>query len=256
MKSLLILCSLGAASLCAPDGAPATATGQEPTEAATKKDETGAIAGKIIWDGKRPKAKPDFIIKEKESKGCIHSGGGVDPKDRSLLIDAEGGVANVVLKIKVAGVKPVIPEDPIVVDQKGCRFEPHVQIVPVGATLRFDNSDGTNHNIHTYARKNQPKNKNVAGGDNFEQKLDKAEVIKITCDIHTWMTAYIVVTDASFYAKSGADGSFKFEGLPPGKYKISTWHEQLGKGKTKEVMVAAGEVANLDHKVKKKKKRG
>lgn len=221
-----------------------------------KSDDLGSIAGKIVWEGEKPAAKPDFELKPEQMTGCKHHEGAIDKRDESLLIDDKGGVANVVLTITVAGAKPTVPTEPIHFDQEGCRFHPHVAVVPVGATVRFLNSDETNHNIHTYAKKNTAMNKNVAPAGNQDQMLDKAEVIDIKCDIHPWMKGYVVVTEATHWATSAADGSFKIAGLPPGDYEISTWHEELGKGKTVAVKVEAGKEATLEHKVSAEKKAG
>jgi plastocyanin len=217
-------------------------------------DEFGSISGKIVWEGERPAPKPDIAMEEKALTGCKHDK--IDKKDESLLIDASGGVANVVLTIEVAGAEKKVPAEPIEFDQEGCRFTPHVVVLPVGATLRFKNSDETNHNIHTYAKKNQAQNKNVAAAGMMDQPLDKAEVIDVKCDIHPWMKGYVVVTEASHWATSGADGSFKISGLPAGDYEISWWHEELGKGKTAKVHVEAGKEATLEHKVSLEKKAG
>jgi plastocyanin len=225
----------------------------EPTKA---NDDFGSIAGKITWEGERPAPKPDIDIKEEASKGCKHGAEGMDKRDESLLIDANGGVANVVLTIEVAGAEKKIPAEPIEFDQEGCRFHPHVAVVPVGATLRFANSDETNHNIHTYPKKNEPINKNVAAAGTLDQVLAKAEVIDIKCDIHPWMKGYVVVTDATHWAVSGADGSFKITGLPPGEYELSWWHEELNKGKTAKVKVEAGKEATLNQTVSAEKKAG
>jgi len=218
----------------------------------TNNDELGSISGKVTWEGEKPDPRPDITIEEKASQGCIHDA--ISTKDETLLIGADGGVANVVMTIEADGVERTIPTDPIVVDQHGCRFDPHVQVVPVGATLRFANSDETNHNVHTYAKKNQAINKNVAAAGELDQVLDKAEVIDIKCDIHPWMKGYVVVTDATHYAVTGADGSFKLAGLPPGDYTVSWWHAELGKGKTESVTVTAGAEASLMHEVSAEKK--
>lgn len=239
MKSLLILCAAGAASI-----------GGVNTD--QPKAETGSVSGNVVWEGDRPEPKPDLTIKEAETEGCKHEGA-IDAKDHSLLIAEGGGVANVVLTIEAGDVE--VPAEPIVLDQLGCRFTERVVVVPVGGTVRYANSDETNHNIHTFAKKNQPLNKNVAGGSNLDQTLDKAEVIDVKCDVHTWMKSYVFVTDASHYAVTGEDGSFKIEGLPAGEYKIEWWHEELGKGKTETVTVEAGKDTAVSHSVSASKKK-
>jgi plastocyanin len=246
--SLLLLASLTAGK----PGDPATVS----TWSAPRSDETGSIAGKFVWEGEKPEPRPKLTIKESETTGCKHGGSGVDAEDHSLMIDANGGVANVVVTVTVKDKTPAVPAEPILMDQLGCVFQPHVVVMPVGATLRFGNSDDTNHNIHTFAKKNQPMNKQVAAGSNLEVMLDKAEVIDVKCDVHTWMKAYVFVTDAVSYGVTAADGSFKLEGLPPGEYQIEYWHEELGKGKTEKVMVEAGKTAMVEQKLSAKKEGG
>ena len=233
----------------------ASALGAQPSDPAPAAgDDFGTISGHVMWDGERPAPKPDIPMDDKATVGCKHDA--MVKKDESLLIDDKGGVANVVLTVTVAGATPKVPAEPAELDQEGCHFRPHVLVVPVGGTLRFANSDETNHNIHTYPKKNTAINKNVAAAGTTDQVLDKAESFEIKCDIHPWMKGYVVVTDATHWAVSGADGRFKITGLPPGEYELSWWHEELGKGKTEKVKVEAGKEAKLDHTVSADKKAG
>ena len=243
MKMLIALCAAGA--LLAPKSeAPATAPAA-----------TGSVTGKAVFDGERPEAKPDLTATEDKLKGCCKDGHEMDMTDRSLLIDEKGGIANVVVTIEVKDFEKKLRTEPIVIDQLSCRFEPHVQVVHVGETIRFANSDETNHNVHTYSKKNKAINSNIAGGSNLDMKVEKEEVITIECDIHPWMKAYTYVTEATHVAVSKPDGTFELTGLPAGTYKAEYWHEELGKGKA-EVTVEEGKAATLEIKLSAKKKGG
>jgi plastocyanin len=243
MKMLIALCAAGAL-LFSPD--------DTPSEAAP---DAGSVAGSAVFEGKRPEAKPDIAPKEEELKGCCQDAHVMDLVDRSLLIDEKGGIANVVVTIDVPDAEVKLREEPVTLDQFSCRFEPHVQVMRVGEKLRFVNSDRTNHNIHTYARKNKNINNNVAGGSSSDMAVEKDEVIKIGCDIHPWMSSYVVATDASHHAVSKADGSFDIPDLPAGTYKAEWWHETLGKGKA-EVTVEVGKAARLELKLSQEAKKG
>ena len=246
MKPLLLLGVASVVALAASDTSKDNAP--DSITAVAKSYETGSIVGKVVWKGDRPEPKPALSIPDFQTKGCNHGGSGVAMEDRSLLISNEGGVANVVMTIKAASVK--VPSEPIGLDLRGCRFEPRVVVVPVGATLRLGNSDGTSYIIRTFAKKNQAIHKILAPSRYLNQKFDKAEVIVVVCDIHAWMKAFVFVTEASHRSVSGTDGSFKLEGLPPGKYKIEWWHEEVGKGKTEEIEVVSGEITEYIHNVR------
>ena len=103
--------------------------------------------------------------------------------------------------------------------------------------MEFLNSDEVSHNIHTYPVKSTGINQMVSAKGNLAQALDKVETIKVSCDIHTWMNSYVVVTDASAWAVTKPDGTFEISGVPPGTYTLELWHEKLGKGK-QEITVA------------------
>ena len=135
-----------------------------------------------------------------------------------------------------------------VVDQKGCRFVPHVQVMAPGE-VEIKNSDDILHNIHTYSTANasinkaQPKFKKT-----MTEKFEKPEIIKITCDVHSWMLGWVAVVPGAA-GVTDANGVAKLEGVPAGKHKVEVWHETLGK-QEKEVEVKAGQVTKVSFEMK------
>jgi plastocyanin len=135
-----------------------------------------------------------------------------------------------------------------VIDQKGCKFIPHVVVMAPGE-IEIKNSDGILHNIHTYSTANpainkaQPKFKKT-----MTEKFEKPEVIKVTCDVHSWMLGWIAVTPGPAAVTDGS-GVAKIEGVPAGKHKVEVWHETLGK-QEKDVEVKAGQTTKVAFEMK------
>lgn len=214
---------------------------QEPaTPAAKPAVPAGKVTGKLVYDGKLPEIPP-LVIGADKSQGC---GEHVSTQDPALLVDEHGGIANGVVTITVPGARVEIPAEPLVIDQRGCRFDPHVLVAPLGSKLRFANSDACTHNVHTYPRKSDPINKAMASGGHEELVLAQKEIVQVRCDYHPWMSCYVFVTDTPFCGVTRADGSFEIAGLAAGTYKGEVWHEQLGKLKF-DVTVAADGNAKL-----------
>ena len=122
-------------------------------------------------------------------------------------------------------------------DQNGCVFIPRVVVVPAGGTVDFLNSDRLLHNIHATPKLNVSFNRTQPKSRTIPVTFAKPEIVKINCDLHSWMVGWVVVGDP-YYAITGADGQFSFDNLPPGKYKLNVWHERLG---TVEATAIAGE---------------
>ncbi len=208
---------------------------------------TGTLKGMVQFDGEKPEIEPLEITPDK-SVGCVESGT-VDNTNRSVLVGEKGGLANVVITVQMDGAEIEVPEEPIELDQRSCRFEPHVLCIPVGATVAFLNSDKVSHNVHTYPKKNTAMNKTIPAGAQAEAKLDKTDQIQIKCDIHPWMNSWLIVTDTPYMAVSDEDGSFSVGDLEPGEYSVEWWHETLGKGKEKITVAEDGSVDALEIKV-------
>ena len=165
-----------------------------------------------------------------------------------VVVGAGKGLANAV--VSVAGAKGAATAKKASVDQKGCKFNPHVVAMMPGE-LELKNSDDILHNVHTYSTANpsinkaQPKFKKT-----MTEKFEKPEIIKITCDVHSWMLGWIAVMPHPFFGVTDGNGAAKIENVPPGKHTVEVWHETLGKA-TKEVEVKAGQVAKVSIEMKK-----
>jgi hypothetical protein len=135
----------------------------------------------------------------------------------------------------------------VVLDQKGCMYEPHVMGIMVGQPYRILNSDGILHNIHTLPNVNRSFNQGMpATLTETTTTFPMAEpVFQIKCDVHPWMSAYIAVFTHPFFSVTGTDGKFTISGLDPGTYEITAWHERLGT-QTASVTVGASDTQTQD----------
>ncbi len=140
----------------------------------------------------------------------------------------------------------VVPE-PVVLDQHGCMYEPHVLGVQAGQTLKILNSDPLLHNIHAMPEDNRPFNFGMpTAGQEREERFRVPEVmVRIKCDVHPWMLAWAGVTEHPFFGVSDESGSYSIENLPAGDYVIEAWHEEFGT-QTQNVTVGDGESVTLD----------
>ena len=151
---------------------------------------------------------------------------GSEIQDESLLIENKK-VANVVVQLKGKGLGGKHGEYKI--DQKKCRYEPHVMAMMKDSELVIHSSDAINHNIHSFSFENDPMNiMFIPGQEDATQEFEEPEIVKIECDLHSWMTAWVVVTENSFFAVSDGKGAFEIANVPPGDYTLTAWHETLG----------------------------
>jgi plastocyanin len=202
----------------------------------------GNVVGKVTYAGTAPAPKPIPITKDKEV--CSR-----EPHvDETLVVAADKGLANVVVYIKDAPNAPkmAVPAKAPELDQKSCKFHPHIQIIAAGSTLDVLNNDGILHNIHTYPKNNPPINQ---AQPKFKTKMpikfDKPDTIRLSCDVHTWMNGWLIVAPNAWYTVSAPDGTFKIENVAPGTYTVSFWQETLGT-QTAQVTVAASGDAKAD----------
>ena len=205
----------------------------------------GSIVGSLKIEGEPPKPKRlDVATKE----DVCHA----DPiYSEKLVVSKERGVQWAVVSIKKIDTgKPFSKKNKPTMDQKGCVFRPHVSLVPARKNLLVKNSDGVLHNVHTHSKKNKPRNVGMPGPvKEIKLKFRRPETLRVTCDVHEWMEAWIVVTEHPYYVTTNAKGEFSLTDVPPGSYTLRLWHESLGVVE-KPVTVKAGEKARVDFAMK------
>jgi plastocyanin len=211
----------------------------------------GTVVGKITFDGKAPRPR---VIRMGSDPLCMtESKAGT--MSEVLLVGPGNGLQNAFVYVKDGlGTKTFpAPKTPVVLDQSGCKYLPHVVGIQVGQPLEVRNSDSTLHNVHAVPKVNKEFNfGQPTKGMKASKAFDKPEVmVPFRCDVHGWMNAYAGVLPHPFFAVSKNDGAFEIKGLPPGSYTIEVWHEQLGTQTLKVTVDAkAGATANFAMKGK------
>ena len=189
----------------------------------------GAVTGKVTFHGKAPAAKRIDMDEDRQC-AAIHKGHPV--LDQSIAASRDGSLANVFIYVKqgLDGKKFEPPAQPAVIDQKGCWFQPRVLGIETGQTLNVTNSDPVTHNIHPRPHVNREWNQSQdPGSDPLVRRFVAPEImIRVKCNIHSWMHAWIGVVDNPYFAVTGKDGAFELNNLPPGNYTIEAWQEELG----------------------------
>lgn len=112
-------------------------------------------------------------------------------------------------------------------DQKQCVFIPRVVVVPVGGTVEFLNSDRLLHNLKSVSKENPTFNRAQPHGRTISVVFRNSEILRVDCDLHSWMRGWVVVADHPFYAITNDRGEFILDNVPPGKYTLQVWQESL-----------------------------
>ena len=194
-------------------------------------DEFGGFEGQFVIEGEAP--PPPAAA----AGGVAICPAGAHP-DESLVVDPKTkGIANIFIYLSKppANIPPALqvsstPE--VVFDNKGCRYVPHAAVVRTDQEMRFTNSDGMAHNIHTYTLFNPPQNFLVTANDQkgsaFPVKMAERLPLPVKCDVHPWMQGMVLVVDHPYAVVTDAQGKFKMSGLPEGDHSFRVWHENKG----------------------------
>jgi hypothetical protein len=183
--------------------------------------QTATIKGKFVFDGQPPKrveltCGPAGQINKDVATCCQ-----IKHYDDSLVVSKDGNIANIVVWVRTRNVKvpseiAAAHKDPVLLDNKGCKFEPHVVGLVKGQKLVVGNSDNVGHNTNIAALQFNPI---VAAGQKVEAEPKSTPPLpsQVSCNIHPWMTAWVLVRPDPFFAVSAEDGTFEISGLPVGQ---------------------------------------
>ncbi len=185
-------------------------------------DNGGSITGHVRVSGEVPTLPPQPVFKE-------HDVCGTTIRDERLVVGSGGALRDVVVRLTdVKAGKAVPRERPVMLDNVKCAFVPHVATATLGQMLDIHNNDPFLHDAHALLGAQTLFNVAVPKGKTVRKPLAYAGLIRINCNVHTWMHAYLLVAEHPYHAVTGADGGFMIDGVPPGTYTLSVWHELLG----------------------------
>jgi plastocyanin len=214
--------------------------------------QNATVKGVVKFVGEAPKPR---LISMKADRQCdaIHGGKSVTAED--VVVNPNGTLKWVFVYVK-EGVKGKYnpPSEPVVLDQQGCLYQPHVFGIMVGQKLEVRNSDPLLHNVHATPKKNKPFNigQPVKGMKSYHTFNTPEIMVPFKCDVHPWMSAYAGVLDHPFFSVSNEKGEFEIKNLPPGTYTIEAWHEKFGT-LTQTVTVKPGETKRIEFTYERKK---
>ena len=181
-----------------------------------------SVSGRIAFEGTAP--APETVEVKSDVAAC-----GNVKEVKKLILGENNGVSDAV--VTLIGAQGTLQLKEGKFDQVHCEFVPHVQVLPVGSTLKITSSDPVLHNSHGFNGDGSTAF-NIAvpiAGMELPTKIKQAGVIKLRCDAgHTWMSAYVVGVDHPYYAVTDGDGNFTIPNVPPGDYEIEVWHEWIG----------------------------
>lgn len=206
---------------------------------------SGQISGTVRFEGTPPKPA---LLSMGGDRNC-EAAHPAPAYSEDGEVNSNGTLPNVFIFIKrgLPESRSAPPAAPVIVDQRGCMFVPHVVGVMVGQPLRVLNSDPTTHNVQTISKANRSHNQSQQpGAAPIVWRFNHPEImIRLKCNVHPWMSAHIGVTTNPFYAVTGPTGTFAIKGLSPGHYTLEAWTATFGT-EDKDVTVQPGQAVTVD----------
>jgi len=244
--SMLALCALLALTACSKkEEAPAAAPmAEQPAATPIDPATVSTINGTVKFDGTAPKTQKIDLNQDPGFKGVNQA---------ENMVVTGGDLANVFVYVKdgLGNRTFAVPKDPVVLDQQGCRYHPHVLGVMQGQTIQIKNSDPTTHNIHPTPKDNREWNESQPpSSPAIEKNFAREEImLPVKCNQHPWMKMYINVVKSPFFAVTGKDGKYEIKGLPPGDYTLAFVQEKLGE-QDQKITVGPKETKTVDQSFK------
>lgn len=245
-RNLYVLCA-ALAALCVGSNATAGSGSASPSVGgpSSASGPVATITGTVRFEGQPPKSAPINMAAEpacaKLYAGQITLG--------EVVLGTGGTLGNVIVYVSSGLENRTFepPSQPLVIDQKGCMYSPHVVAVQANQKIQVINNDPTSHNIHPIPMNNREWNKSQPPGmPPIETSFAREEIaIPVKCNVHAWMRSYIGVFKHPYFAVTEKEGSFELRNLPPGTYTITAWHEKFGTSEQK-IQVSSNESKKLE----------
>jgi hypothetical protein len=243
-KALVAALLLASVPACSGDSSKSSEPSSPAAAPDAKKVDPGTAAslkGKVTFEGTAPE---NPVIKMSSDPAC----GNAEVRAESFTVD-NGALQNVFVHIKDGlGNKYIFetPTEPVKLDQKNCRYVPHVLGLRVTQPLEVVNSDQTMHNVHAMPTVNREFNfgQPIKGMKNTEVFTTREVMVPFTCNVHPWMKAYGGIVDHPYFAVTTGGGTFELKNLPAGTYTVEAWHEKLP-AQTQTVTIAEKETKQI-----------
>ena len=241
LLGLLLLAACSKKNTSEEQSSSPTSESQPPTASTPIDPSTAAtVSGTAKFDGTAPKPPKIDMSQDPACKG---------DNTAETVVVKDGDLANVFVYVKdgLGNRSFDVPKDSVVLDQKGCRYHPHVLAVMAGQNVEIKNDDPTTHNIHPTPKDNREWNESQPPSAAPLQKTFAREeiMLPVKCNQHPWMKMYVNVVKSPFYAVTGPDGKYEIKGLPPGDYTLAFVHEKLGE-QDQKVSVAPKDSKTVD----------
>ena len=212
-------------------------------EAVATSSARGSVHGQVRVSGAVP---VNDVIRMNADPMCQKASRGSHVADEAILAAADGSLANVFVELVGTFPDTPVPAEPVSINQHGCVYSPRVVGLRAGQALQVRNSDDGLHNVHGISTDRDGFNVSqpMSGMVNTFHPRD-AGILRLKCDVHTWMVAFVGVVNHPYFTVTTADGAFTLRDVPEGTYQVRAWHEQFGTI-TSEVRVDAARPANVE----------